>query len=162
MPYHHNDPLYQTSHSRISSFNDFEKNKSHEVEELKKMKRNFTKRGEIHNAPGERKHHYNPVTHKIDDLSADEVVDKLDALEEGHQHDIKNYMFFANLKTVHRLSQALLDMDPHQIDNMLAEHNWALDHIATSKDDIEEVFNWINAEQDEQHPVDPMIPQQPK
>ena len=74
MPYHPNDPLYQTGQSRVMNFNDFEKDKSSELEELKKTKRNFKKRGELHQAPGERKHHYNPVTHKIEDMSAEELV----------------------------------------------------------------------------------------
>lgn len=148
MPYHHNDPLYQTSQSRVMSFHDFEKDKSAELEELKKMKRNFKKRGEMHQAPGERKAHYNPVTHKIEDMSAEEVEDRVEAMEEideklSHSHSIQNYMFFANLKTICRLSRKLLSMDKQQLDKMLMEHNWALDHIATSKDDVEEVFNWV-------------------
>jgi len=143
MPYNPNDPLYQTKYSRVMSFNDFEQNKDEEKEELRKMQRNFTKRGDTHDAPGERKHRFNKVTNKIDDLSSEEVDDNLEALEEGHQHDIQNYMFFNNLKTIYRLSKRLLKMDPHQIDEMLKEHDWASDHIATSKDDVEEVFNWI-------------------
>lgn len=128
------------------SFRDFEKDKGSELEELKKMKRNFKKRGEMHQAPGERKAHYNPVTHKIEDMSVDEVEDTVEAMEdidENHHHDIQNYMFFSNLKTICRLSRKLLSMDKQQLDEMLNEHNWALDHIATSKDDVEEVFNWV-------------------
>ena len=146
MPYNPNDPLYQTNMSRVMNFHDFEQQKPEEVEELKKMKRNFKKRGEMHDAPGERKHHYNKVTHKIEDLSAEEVKDHIEAIEgieEGHHHSVQNYMFFANLKTLCRLSRKMLKMDRQQIDKMLIEHNWALDHIATSKDDVEEVFNWI-------------------
>lgn len=145
MPYNPNDPLYQTKYSRVMSFNDFEQKKDQEKDELSGMHRNFKKRGDTHDAPGERKHKFNKVTNKIDDLSAEEVEDNLEALEEGHEHDVTNYMFFANLETIHRLSGALLQMDTHQIDQMLMEHDWASDHVATSKDDIEEVFNWVSS-----------------
>jgi hypothetical protein len=43
-------------------------------------------------------------------------------------------------------------MDKSEIDVMLNEHDWASDHITSSKDDIEEVFNFIaghNPEEDE-------------
>lgn len=144
MPYHPNDPLYQTGHSRVKSFQDFEKDKVSELEEMKQMKRNFKKRGQLHSAPGERKSHYNPVTHKIEDLSAEEVDDSLEALEENND-GLVNYMFFANLKTIHRLSEEMLNMNPMEVDKMLMEHDWASDHLATSKDDVEEVFNWLKS-----------------
>ena len=34
-------------------------------------------------------------------------------------------------------------MDRAKIDAMLNEHDWASDHITSSKDDIEEVFDFI-------------------
>jgi len=143
MPYNPNSPSYQTSQSRVMSFNDFEQRKGEEKEELAQMKRNFKKRGEMHDAPGETKNKWNKVTNKIDHLSHEEVEDNLEALEEKHHHGIKHYMFFKNLKTLHRLTHKMLEMNKHQIDQMLHEHDWASDHVATSKDDIEEVFNWI-------------------
>jgi len=60
-----------------------------------------------------------------------------------HQ-ETQNYMFFGNLQTIKRLVDELLEMDESKIDAILSDgHNWALDHIATSKDDIEEVFNFL-------------------
>jgi hypothetical protein len=59
-----------------------------------------------------------------------------------HQ-DTRNYMFFGNLKTMKRLVDKMLEMDEKEVDDILKEHNWALDHIATSKDDVEEVFNFL-------------------
>jgi len=56
----------------------------------------------------------------------------------------QNYMFFGNLKTIKRLVDKMLEMDEAEVDSMLTNgHNWALDHIATSKDDVEEVFNFL-------------------
>lgn len=53
-------------------------------------------------------------------------------------------MFFSNLETIIRCSNMLLEMNPEQLDRILNEgHDWASDHIATSKDDIEEVANFF-------------------
>jgi hypothetical protein len=60
-----------------------------------------------------------------------------------HQ-ETNNYMFFGNLKTIKRLVDEMLEMDEAEVDAMLTNgHNWAVDHIATSKDDVEEVFNFL-------------------
>ena len=59
-----------------------------------------------------------------------------------HQ-ETQNYMFFGNLQTMKRLIDKMLEMDESKIDEVLKEHNWALDHIATSKDYVEEVFNFL-------------------
>jgi len=62
-------------------------------------------------------------------------------LKENEDH--ANYMFFSNLETIKRLVDELLQMDHKEIDQVLSEHGWAIDHVATSKDDIEEVFNFL-------------------
>jgi DNA-directed RNA polymerase subunit RPC12/RpoP len=68
---------------------------------------------------------------------------------EGH-HEAENYMFFGNLETIHRLVGLMLEMDPSHVDQILKNgHNWAADHIATSKDDIEEVANFLINEMNE-------------
>lgn len=55
-----------------------------------------------------------------------------------------NYMFFGNLETIKRMIDELIEMDPSQIDMTLKDgHDWAVDHIASSTDDIQEVFNFI-------------------
>jgi hypothetical protein len=60
-----------------------------------------------------------------------------------HQ-DTTNYMFFGNLQTIKRLVDEMLEMDESEVDAILSNgHNWAVDHIATSKDDVEEVFNFL-------------------
>lgn len=61
----------------------------------------------------------------------------------NESNEIKNYMFFSNIETIKRLVDDILNMDQSQLDSILEEHNWALDHIATSKDDIEEVYNFL-------------------
>jgi hypothetical protein len=70
-------------------------------------------------------------------------IKKFNSFNENHDGDIQNYMFFGNLKTIKRLVDKILEMDEAEVDEILKEHNWALDHITSSKDDIEEVFNFL-------------------
>ena len=56
----------------------------------------------------------------------------------------KEYMFFGNLKTIKSRIDEMLAMDPVKVEAMLQDgHAWAIDHIATSKDDIEEVADFL-------------------
>ena len=55
-----------------------------------------------------------------------------------------NYMFFGNLKTMKRMIEELMQMDPSKVDMILKNgHEWAVDHIASSADDIQEVYNFL-------------------
>jgi hypothetical protein len=59
----------------------------------------------------------------------------------------KNYMFFQNIKHIRDMANELCVMSEEKIDSLLSEdHGWASDHIATSKDDIEEVYSWLKSE----------------
>lgn len=81
-----------------------------------------------------------------------ELAKTLSSLKEGHEEGTQNYMFFGNLKTIKRLVDKMLEMDEAEVDAILTNgHNWALDHIATSKDDVEEVFNFLAGHDDEEH-----------
>ena len=76
-----------------------------------------------------------------------------DHLEIDHadHHEVENYMFFGNLETIHRLTGIILEMDPMRVDELLKNgHNWATEHVATSKDDIEEVANFLINEMSEE------------
>jgi hypothetical protein len=56
----------------------------------------------------------------------------------------KNYMFFQNLETMKEAIDNMLKMDKELVDKILENgHDWANDHISTSKDDIEEVYNFL-------------------
>ena len=64
------------------------------------------------------------------------------------KEELNRYMFFQNLKTIKMMVDELLEMDEKMVDSVLADgHDWADDHIATSKDDIEEVHNFLMAKQ---------------
>jgi hypothetical protein len=70
------------------------------------------------------------------------ILESLRNLSEGSEH--KNYMFFQNLKTIRDAADAVLNMNESMVDMILSNgHDWASDHIATSKDDVEEVYNFL-------------------
>jgi len=55
-----------------------------------------------------------------------------------------NYMFKGNLETIKRMIDEMVQMDAMQVDQILSSgHDWAVDHITTSADDIAEVYNFL-------------------
>jgi len=66
-------------------------------------------------------------------------------IHENHEgHELNNYMFFQNLHTLKNAIEEMLELDPHEVDAILTNgHGWALDHIATSVDDVEEVYHFM-------------------
>jgi len=64
------------------------------------------------------------------------------------KEELNRYMFFQNLKSIKMMVDEMLELDEKMVDNVLADgHDWADDHIATSKDDIEEVHNFLMTKQ---------------
>ena len=60
------------------------------------------------------------------------------------ENESNNYMYWSNLKTIAHATSELLKMDYNKIDAILSDgHGWALDHMATSADDIEEVYHFL-------------------
>lgn len=74
-------------------------------------------------------------------------------MEEIESSKPESYMFFGNLQIIRRAIDAMLQMDQAEVDAILQDgHGWAVDHIATSKDDIEEVAGFLmNQAQVQQH-----------
>ncbi len=77
----------------------------------------------------------------------------------SNKAELESYMFFGNLQTIQRAVEEMLKMDPAQVDAILKDgHNWAADHIATSKDDIEEVAGFfINKMEQGHRPMQTMM-----
>ena len=48
-----------------------------------------------------------------------------------------------NLQQITRETNEILSMDEKDLLDLMAQHPWAVDHISTSKDDIEEVHNFL-------------------
>jgi hypothetical protein len=58
--------------------------------------------------------------------------------------ELSEYMFFGNLKTIKSRIEEILSMDPSKVESILKDgHAWAVDHISTSKDDIDEVADFL-------------------
>lgn len=67
----------------------------------------------------------------------------LKKLKESHS-ETDNYMFFANLENICSMVTKILEMDKHEIDEMLTEgHDWATDHISSAKESIGHVHDWL-------------------
>ena len=65
-------------------------------------------------------------------------------LNETHEKNNDRYMFFSNLEQIHRQTEILLQENEEQIHSILENgHDWAQDHIATAKESIDQVFDFI-------------------
>jgi len=54
------------------------------------------------------------------------------------------YMFFSNLQQMKRQCEYLLDFDENQIEEILENgHDWAQDHIAEAKNNLDQVFDFL-------------------
>jgi len=63
---------------------------------------------------------------------------------ESLNEELGRYMFFENLKTIKQMVDEMLELDEEMVDGVLASgHDWAEDHIATSKDDVDEVYHFL-------------------
>ena len=83
---------------------------------------------------------------------ATEIVE--DHNTEG-EHGKQHYMFFQNLASIKHYIDEIMKMNPDDVDNLIKNgHDWAADHIATSKDDIQEVADWIRNEMGEEEEED--------
>lgn len=78
------------------------------------------------------------------------------------EHDIdrdntSNYMFFENLKTLQRLVEELLTLDEIDTDEIIESgHDWINDHISVAKADVEQVYQFLmnNSDEDENDNMD--------
>lgn len=54
------------------------------------------------------------------------------------------YMFFSNLQQIKRQCEMLLEMDPSMVESILDNgHDWAQDHIAEAKNNMDQVFDFL-------------------
>jgi hypothetical protein len=77
----------------------------------------------------------------VSDLKA--TLPQESIVKESHSNQ-QNYMFFQNLHTINRMTEKMLALDAMRVDQLLSDgHAWAVDHIATSTDDVTEVGQWL-------------------
>jgi hypothetical protein len=54
------------------------------------------------------------------------------------------YMFFSNLEQIRRQCDLLLDLERDMVDSILDNgHDWAQDHIAEAKNNMDQVFDFL-------------------
>jgi len=59
------------------------------------------------------------------------------------------YMFFSNLEQIKRQCEMLLEMNQDEIESILENgHDWAQDHIAEAKNNMDQVFDFLKNEMD--------------
>ena len=72
-------------------------------------------------------------------------------LNEGGNVESNRYMFFSNLEQMKRQCEILLNMDKSVIENILENgHDWAQDHISEAKNNMDQVFDFLMNETDEE------------
>ena len=66
------------------------------------------------------------------------------SVKEGGDNATENYMFFSNLKQMHRQIELLMKINPETIEMILQNgHDWADDHITVAKENMDQVFDFI-------------------
>ena len=72
----------------------------------------------------------------------DRIIKKV--LKEDHDMRSTRYMFFSNLEQLRRQCDLLLDLDQSMVEGILDDgHDWAQDHIAEAKNNMDQVFDFI-------------------
>jgi len=66
-------------------------------------------------------------------------------ITESEEHmESDRYMFFSNLEQMERQCGLLLDLDHSEIESILDDgHDWAQDHIAEAKNNLDQVFDFL-------------------
>ena len=82
------------------------------------------------------------------------IIREDDDMEKGNR-----YMFFSNLQQIKRQCEYLLEFDENQIEGILEDgHDWAQDHIAEAKNNMDQVFDFLmNEIKGEDHEVEPQM-----
>jgi len=65
-------------------------------------------------------------------------------IKETKEERSSRYMFFSNLEQMRRQCDLLLDLDQNMVESILEHgHDWAQDHIAEAKNNMDQVFDFI-------------------
>ena len=88
----------------------------------------------------------------FDDFAKDQYEPELelDQIEEKEVFEADkedHYMFFQNLVSIKHYLDEISSYNPDEVDALLKDgHDWACDHVTTSKDDIQEIAEWLRSE----------------
>lgn len=121
------------------------------ISRMKPMRRSP---GETDRSKWKEQEPYSPI--KSDDLPLDKYLEKKKTIKikESDIHRIvqkvlqeqenQRYMFFSNLEQMKRQCEMLLDLDQNQVEQILSDgHDWAQDHIAEAKNNMDQVFDFM-------------------
>ena len=65
-------------------------------------------------------------------------------VNEGGDRMTENYMFFSNLKQMHRQIKFLMEINPEVVEMILQNgHDWADDHVTVAKENMDQVFDFM-------------------
>ena len=72
----------------------------------------------------------------------DNIIKKV--IKETKEDRSSRYMFFSNLQQMRRQCDLLLDLDRDMVESILEDgHDWAQDHIAEAKNNMDQVFDFM-------------------
>ena len=75
-------------------------------------------------------------------MNLDNLIRKI--LKEENEYRSGRYMFFQNLQQMRRQCDLLLDLEPEMLEEILDEgHDWAQDHVAEAKNNMDQVFDFL-------------------
>ena len=85
-------------------------------------------------------------------LTEKELTSIIKRLVNESEQESSRYMFFSNLEQIRRQCDLLLDLDRNQIEEILENgHDWAQDHIAEAKNNMDQVFDFLMNETKSMH-----------
>ena len=80
----------------------------------------------------------------IDRLIRKVIKETVGDIPSRQEKESSRYMFFSNLEQMKRQCDLLLDLDHNMVESILDNgHDWAQDHIAESKNNMDQVFDFI-------------------
>jgi hypothetical protein len=92
---------------------------------------------------------------KLTETELTSLIEKM--VNETKRENNTRYMFFSNLEQMKRQCEILLEMDESLIVSILENgHDWAQDHIAESKNNMDQVFDFLMNES-KQEKMEPSI-----
>jgi hypothetical protein len=80
----------------------------------------------------------------LDRLIRRVIRETVEDIPSRQEKESSRYMFFSNLEQMRRQCDLLLDLDHSMIENILdSGHDWAQDHIAEAKNNMDQVFDFL-------------------
>jgi hypothetical protein len=80
----------------------------------------------------------------LDRLIRKAIRETVEDIPSRQEKESSRYMFFSNLQQMRRQCDMLLDLDHSMVENILdSGHDWAQDHIAEAKNNMDQVFDFL-------------------